>query len=159
MKATQTADARPLKWLYEQKMKLNNFCFHKQFSLFSKLLDSTVFYLWVMRAQFEQFWSRAGAQFSWILTLNRCLPVSLFNRQVPVFMFRSGHKRCFMKKPVFKNFAMFTGKHLCWSLFLIKWQARDLQIYQKETPTRVFCCEYCEIFKSTYFDEHQKTDP
>ena len=64
-----------------------------------------------------------------------------------------------MKKPVFKNFAMFTEKHLCWSLFLIKWQARDLQIYQKETATRVFCYEYCTIFKSTYFDEHQKTDP
>ena len=29
----------------------------------------------------------------------------------------------FYKKAVFKNFAIFTGKHLCWSLFLIKLQA------------------------------------
>ena len=29
----------------------------------------------------------------------------------------------FFKKDVLKNFANFTGKHLCWSLFLIKLQA------------------------------------
>ena len=27
-----------------------------------------------------------------------------------------------IKRAVFKNFAVFTGKHLCWSLFLIKLQ-------------------------------------
>ena len=26
----------------------------------------------------------------------------------------------FFKKTVLKNFAIFTGKHLCWSLFIIK---------------------------------------
>ena len=26
--------------------------------------------------------------------------------------------------------------------------------YLKETPTEVFSCEYCEILKSTYFEEH-----
>ena len=26
--------------------------------------------------------------------------------------------------------------------------------YQKETPTQLFSCEYCEIFKNTYFEEH-----
>ena len=30
------------------------------------------------------------------------------------------HLRCSVKKVVLKNFAIFTGKHLCWSLFLIK---------------------------------------
>ena len=29
-------------------------------------------------------------------------------------------QRCSIKKVVFKNFAVFTGKHLCWSLFLKK---------------------------------------
>ena len=32
-----------------------------------------------------------------------------------------------------------------------------LQHYQKQTPTQVFSCEYCEIFKSTYFDGHLQT--
>ena len=38
---------------------------------------------------------------------------------------------------------MFTGKHLCWSLVLIK--------YLKEIPTQVFSCEYYEMFKNTFF--------
>ena len=34
-------------------------------------------------------------------------------------LFRSSHQRCSVKKGVLKTFANFTGKHLCWSLFLI----------------------------------------
>ena len=30
-------------------------------------------------------------------------------------------------------------------------------LYQKETPTKVFCCEYCEIFKNTFSEEHLQT--
>ena len=26
-----------------------------------------------------------------------------------------------------------------------------------QTPTQVFSCEYCEIFKNTYFEEHLQT--
>ena len=33
---------------------------------------------------------------------------------------RRSHQRCSTKKIVLKNFAIFIGKHLCWSLFLIK---------------------------------------
>ena len=35
-----------------------------------------------------------------------------------VFIFRSSHQRCSLKKIVLKNSAKFTGKHLCWRLFL-----------------------------------------
>ena len=42
----------------------------------------------------------------------------------------------------------FTGKHLCWSLFLIKLQQLQLQLYQKETSIQVF---FSEIFKNTFF--------
>ena len=39
--------------------------------------------------------------------------------------------------------------------FLIKFQAQDLQLSKKETPTQVFSCETCEIFKNfIYFEEH-----
>ena len=34
----------------------------------------------------------------------------------------SNHLRCSIKKGVLKNFAKFTGKHLCRSLFLVKLQ-------------------------------------
>ena len=36
---------------------------------------------------------------------------------------RSCHWECSVKKDALKNFASFTGKYLCWSLFLIKLQA------------------------------------
>ena len=36
---------------------------------------------------------------------------------------RSSRRRCSIKKAVLKNFTIFTGKHLCWSLFLTKLQA------------------------------------
>ena len=54
---------------------------------------------------------------------------------------RSSHRRCSVKKDVLKNFAIFTGKHLCWR-FLIKLQAWRLQhriffvIIQKFLRTR-----------------------
>ena len=47
------------------------------------------------------------------------------------------------KKAVLTNFTIFTGKNLCWSFF-----------FKKETPTHVLSCEYYEIFKNTYFEEH-----
>ena len=64
----------------------------------------------------------------------------------------------FYKKSVLKNFANFTGKHLCWSLFLINLQDLDLQLYWKETLTQVFSSEISEIFKYTYFKEHLRVN-
>ena len=34
-------------------------------------------------------------------------------------LYRRRHHRCSVKKVFYKNFASFTGKHLCWSLFLM----------------------------------------
>ena len=30
----------------------------------------------------------------------------------------------------------------------------DQHQVEKETPTQVFSCDYCEFFKNTYFEEH-----
>ena len=57
--------------------------------------------------------------------------------------YRSSNLRCFVRKGVLRNFAKFTGKHLCQSLF-----------FKKETLAQVLSCEFCEIFKSTFFTEH-----
>ena len=40
---------------------------------------------------------------------------------------KSSHRRCSMKKAFLKNLAIFTEKHLCWSLFLIKFIKKRLQ--------------------------------
>ena len=42
----------------------------------------------------------------------------------------------FYKKAILKNFAIFTGKQLCWSMFWF------------------FSREYCETFQNTYFEKH-----
>ena len=60
------------------------------------------------------------------------------------------HRRSSVKKDFLKNFANFTGEHLCWSLFLIK-----LQVFKSATwcfPMKIF-----GIFKNTYFEEHLQT--
>ena len=53
-----------------------------------------------------------------------------------------------------KNFEVFIRKHLCFSLFLRKLQAFRLASLLKWTLTQTFSCEYCENFKSTYFEKH-----
>ena len=50
---------------------------------------------------------------------------------------------------------MFTRKHLCWSVPVIKLQA--FRPLLKETQTQVSPYEYCKIFKSTYFVEALQT--
>ena len=48
------------------------------------------------------------------LTANVLLHLIHFNTQ----RYRSRHRRCSLRKGVLRNFAKFTGKHLCQSLFL-----------------------------------------
>ena len=54
----------------------------------------------------------------------------------------------FYKKAVLKNFAILTGKHLCQSLFV------SYNFIKKETLAQGFSCEFCKIFKDTFFTEH-----
>ena len=69
-------------------------------------------------------------------------------------MFRSSRPEVFCKKGVLRNFAKFTGKHLCQSLFLIKLQASVLNFVKKETLSQVFSCKFYEISKNINFIEH-----
>ena len=71
--------------------------------------------------------------------------------------FRGSHRRFSVKKSVLKNCSIFTGKHLCWTIFLTKLQARRSQLFWEETPTQVFSCEYCKILKKTFLAEHLRT--
>ena len=70
---------------------------------------------------------------------------------------RSSHRRCPVKKGVLKNFAIFTGKHLCWSLLLIKSQAFSLATFIRRDSNKVFSCKYYEILRSTLLEEHMRT--
>ena len=71
---------------------------------------------------------------------------------------RSSHQRWSIKKGATKNFAKYTCKKMCRSLFLIKLQASGLQPYlEREPVAQVFSFEFCEIFKNTYFTKHLRT--
>ena len=52
---------------------------------------------------------------------------------------KNSHRRCSVRKCVVKNLANFTGKHLCWSLFLIKPQTRrPATLLKRNSNTGVF---------------------
>ena len=65
--------------------------------------------------------------------------------------YRSSCWQMFFKIGVLKIFAIFSGKQLCWSLFLMKLQVRKPATLLKKYPTQVFSCEFCEIFKNRFF--------
>ena len=81
-----------------------------------------------------------GKHLCWCLFLITLLvfrPATLLKRH------RSSHQR-------------FTRKHLCRSRFLLKLQAFTPSTFSKRDSDKVLFCEYCEIFKNTYFEEHQR---
>ena len=65
-------------------------------------------------------------------------------------MYRSSHPEMFCEKDVLRNFVKFTGKYLCQGLFFNKVAG----LIKKEALAQVFSCEFCEIFKNTFFTEH-----
>ena len=73
------------------------------------------------------------------LLLKSCIP--LLQKQPP---------EVFFKKALLKNFAIFSGKHLCWNLFSIKLQVSN---FIKKVPN----FEYYEIFKNAYYEENAWT--
>ena len=64
----------------------------------------------------------------------------------------------FSKKRFSKNLANFTGKHQCWSLFLIKLQQIRPATLLKLDSNRFFPVKFVKFFKNTYFEEHLSTD-
>ena len=65
------------------------------------------------------------------------------NRLLLFLILKSNHWSCSVEKGVLKKF---TGKHFCWSLFLIMLQVSG-------PATQVFSIEICKIFKNTYFQK------
>ena len=77
-----------------------------------------------------------------------------FLNLIIIFICRSSHH---IEIGVLKNFTKFTEKHLCQALFLSKVAGLGLQLYLKRgSDTDVFLW-ICEIFKNTFFTEHQLT--
>ena len=70
--------------------------------------------------------------------------------QVQLGQGKSSHRNCFIKIGFLKNFAILTGNHLCWSLFLIK-----LLVFRPPTVlVQVVFLWILWNFKNTYFEDH-----
>ena len=68
-------------------------------------------------------------------------------------MFRSSYRRWSVTKGVLRNFAKFTGKHLCQSLFFNKvagLMPEACNFIKKTNLAQVFSCESCEISMNTF---------
>ena len=60
-------------------------------------------------------------------------------------------------KSVLRNFAKFTGKHLCQSLFFNEvagLRPQACKFIKNETLAQLFSCEFYEIFNNAFFTEH-----
>ena len=74
--------------------------------------------------------------------------------QVLKFKLQKQSSSVFYKKGALRNFAKFTGKHLCWNIFLNKIpDLRPVTLLIK-IPTQVFFYKFYEIFKKTFFTKH-----
>ena len=54
---------------------------------------------------------------------------------------------------IFKNFAKFTGKHLCRGLLLIELEVEAWNLIQNRLQHRFIPVNFCESFKNTIFTE------
>ena len=66
-------------------------------------------------------------------------------------MYKSSRSQMFFKIGVFKNFKIFTGKHLCWSLFLIMFQASTLQVFKKRLQHRGFPVKFAKFLEHLFW--------
>ena len=81
-----------------------------------------------------------------VLSFKQIKPTFLEGKSPTLREYRSSHQRCSVRKGVLRNFAKIKGKHLCQSLFFNK--------VKKQTLAQVLYCEFCEIFKNTFFTEY-----
>ena len=64
---------------------------------------------------------------------------------------RNSHRRWTIKAFVFKNFAKFTGKHLCRIPLFKMLQA----VLKKRIQYKVSYCKFCEIFKNNFLKKNK----
>ena len=69
-------------------------------------------------------------------------------------IYRSSRSLLLLKLNVLKSFADFTGKHLCWSLFLKKLQAWYLHLIKSRLQYRFFLVKFAKLLTTSLFAEH-----
>ena len=93
---------------------------------------------WYIESKFGLSLNLSGWRYSTMSNLQYLVP---FSPQGPCF--RSNYQGCSVKKGVLRNFAKFTGKHLCQSLFFDKVQVPATLYEHISYRTRLGDCFWC----------------
>ena len=98
------------------------------------------------------------ARFTWstLIKSKAFSPLTFFfkNYFLILNIIRQQPPKLFYKKTVPNNFAKFTGKHMYWSLFLIKVHVWRPATLLKRLWHRCFPVNSARSFKSNFFSEH-----
>ena len=79
--------------------------------------------------------------------------ISLVDNQC--FLFRSSRLQMFFKVGVLKSYAIFAGKHLRWSLFLINLQSfGPATLLKRNSDKGAFLCILQKFLRTAYFIDH-----
>ena len=107
------------------------------------------------------FFKNISGRLLWILDFFQAVPYRNFrnnwNFSRKVYfsnsraIFRSSRPEVLCKKGVQRNFAKFTGKHLCPSLCFNKSQVWGCNSIKKENLAYVLSCQFWEISKNTFY--------
>ena len=77
-------------------------------------------------------------------------PWKIFEQNVTVAYFKNQPPEVFCKKRALENLANFTGKYLCWSLFLINLQAWGLESFlNRDSITCIFPAKFAKFLRAT----------
>ena len=85
------------------------------------------------------------------MTMNFCIKLegSDILENFPHFCCSRSRRRWYSgRNGVLRNFAKFTGKHLCQSLFLNKSTGQSAALLKKKILTQVFSYEFCKILNT-----------
>ena len=67
---------------------------------------------------------------------------------------KSSHRICSVRKGVLRNFAKFTGKHLCHSLFFNKVASKVCNFIEKRLWHRCFPVTFTKFLRTPFLTEH-----
>ena len=93
---------------------------------------------------FFNFWKNQKYQFI----------INLFTSLLQMKLFKSSQQRCSVKKGFLRNFAEFTGKHLCQSLFFTQVAAQPATLLKKRLWHRCFPENFAKFLRTPFFKEH-----
>ena len=107
---------------------------------------------------FNSSWRRSlsyrGLRHEWVKT-RFLFCASEWRYSASITPVKSNPLQMLFKMGVLKNFGNFTGKHPCWTLFLIKLQAFSLAILLKRDPnTDIFLWNSRKVYKHLFVTQH-----